>query len=169
MDNSIMVGGRLFATVVFVLLLAGCPTEEKQTPQEQPDQAFSEEIDEITGQFGSARQIIRREAQVYIEKEMPQYNVEGVATTSFTGNLYFVGVDVISGDERKTVNLLARRFYPVSSTSLKIGKNQADPLGLFEDDPATPPYWKVEPLTPELSRALSGYAVKKLEKETEFR
>lgn len=90
--------------------------------------------------------MIRELAEPYVRAQIPGCEVRGVSTMPFTGNLFFVGVDISCREERTTAELVARRFYPADGS---------------------PPYWKVEPLTPTLSRALSGYAVKKLEGEAE--
>src|SRR5947209_19995299 len=85
---------------------------------------------------------IRQAAIEYIKAQFPQWSVRGVTALSYTGNLYLVGVDLISGQQERTLSLIARLFVNESGVM----------------------YWKVEALSSELSQALSGYTLLKYRK-----
>ena len=137
----------LLAPFFLLLLSLGCSSGERSTETSPTLPAQREWLDEMGSGFDdNDRQTIRELAETYVRAQVLGCTVRGISTMPFTGNLFLVGVDLSCGNERKTAELGARRFYPPDGTS---------------------PYWKVEPLTPTLSRALSGYAVKKLEGEVE--
>ena len=101
--------------------------------------------EEMMGEFGDeTRSEVRQAAREYVETQLAGCKVHGVASTVFTGNLFLVGVDISCADGRKTLDLVARRFYPPNGAGS---------------------YWRLDPLTAEFGQALSGYAAKRLERE----
>lgn len=137
---------QLFAVLsCSVALMVSCSSGNEAVKRAPEADVQEEWVDEMMGEFGEqARQEVRKVSQEYVQSQMSDCVVEGMATTAFTGNLFLVGVDVSCAEVRKTLDLVARRFYPPDRLSS---------------------YWKVGPLTPEFGQALSGYAAKRLERE----
>ena len=84
------------------------------------------------------REVIRGVVKGFVEQRFEGSTVEGISVTEINGNLVMAGIDVSIQGKNRTVTLIARRFYRVDKR---------------------PPYWKAEPLTPELARVLAGYSL----------
>jgi hypothetical protein len=133
-----------FILFMSLLVSPGCSSRDEIV--EEPH-APPEWMDEMTGLFSDEeRQRVRKAAETYVESQITGCVVRGISTFVFTGNLYLVGVDISIDDQRETVNLVARRFYPLDGG---------------------PSYWNVEPITTDFIRALSGYALHTLKRERE--
>jgi hypothetical protein len=138
----------LLCLLALTLACVRSADREEQRSETATSRQHEEWFDEMVGDIGEEnRETIRGLAQEYAHTQIPGSIVRGVSTTLFTGNLYLVSVDVMKDDVVLTMDLVARRFYP--------------------PDPAKTPYWRVDPLSPNLSRALSGVAAKRIEREKE--
>jgi hypothetical protein len=138
---------RLLILIALLLaaLLAGCASSGANsasvpapTPKPTPDTKYDWAFDEESTQEDDNpidRVEINARAIEYATTAFPGWKIEGVATFAYTGNLYLVAVDLSQEQKRQTVNLVARRF--------------------FNSDRKA--YWKVDPMTPEIGQALSGW------------
>ncbi|MGA8184008.1 MAG: hypothetical protein WB819_10250, partial [Terriglobia bacterium] len=60
---------------------------------------------------------VREVANAYVQAQESGCSARGFSSTSINGNLYFVAVDLTCDKTRKTLNLVARRFYTLDQES----------------------------------------------------
>lgn len=100
----------LLAPFFLLLLSLGCSSGERSTETSPTLPAQREWLDEMGSGFDdNDRQTIRELAETYVRAQVLGCTVRGISTMPFTGNLYFVGVDVSCRNERRTAELGARR------------------------------------------------------------
>ncbi len=94
----------------------------------------------------------RTSAIEFAKRQNPGWQVEGASAVAYTGNLYLVTVDLSLAKQQKMVNVIAHLFLTKDAEY----------------------YWKCEPLSADLGRALSALAMehlksrnRSLEKSTE--
>lgn len=139
---------RMLALVLSLAFAASCggsPPVQRAvaTPSPAPESAARPQtpeekigVEEYAAQHYDTpehRAQVRQAVSEYVKAQMPGGSVRGVSSYACTGNIYFVGVDISSGRQQRTVNLLVRLFMPDDGKS----------------------YWKVEPLDSEIGRVFT--------------
>ncbi len=109
-------------------------TSEEKAVQEEMIKEDFEFLPDVEDRM-QARQAIKS----YIKELFPRSNITGIALLSYAGTLYEAGVDLSSGGQRHTVNLIVRLFVADSGKS----------------------YWHVEPMSPDVTQSLSTYSLRK--------
>ncbi|HEX8162105.1 MAG TPA: hypothetical protein VF538_09545 [Pyrinomonadaceae bacterium] len=143
---------RAAAAVILAALLAGCAPSGTNTapvvaptPSTTHDPAYDSATDEWLTQDREDpdnRVEARRAAERFVASAYPGWKAEGVSTLAYTGNLYLVAVDLSQEKKRQTISLVARMFINAEGEA----------------------YWKVDPMTPEMGQALSGWTYQQYRK-----
>jgi hypothetical protein len=123
-----------------LVLLVGCNSDSSANQTQSPpkpkntkiESALESEQDDVDS--AEIRMLIRQKTTEYLKSVKPDYQVKGISVTAFRGNIYAVGIDALSGRDRKTFDLIARLY--------------------IADDGES--YWKIENLTQRRSDMLSG-------------
>lgn len=144
---------------LILLALAGC--DERAAAPEEPQSSWPETMNDLennpAGQYdatrewmledmsllGTGREQAREAARAYVLARDPGARIKGMATLSITGNLFLVGVDT---GKPQGEDLLVRRFFDDSGQS----------------------YWKAQPLTETLARAITGHESRALQRDLEI-
>ena len=142
------------AMIIGAVMLTACddqPKEQAEQPRESRPQAYSptdEWIAETVSELlGEGRAEARAAAGLYAQGLWPSWGVRGITSLTVAGNFYLVGVDITSGGEHRTLNLVVRLYFTEGGDS----------------------YWKAEPLTEELAAVLSGYQIGRLRRAEQDR
>lgn len=147
---------RIVFAFVSILALAACDESPKRSgansdnanlEQSAPKVYDPEEegLSEELSFFDRGRDDAREAARAYVLTTLPGAQVHGMATLSVTGNLYLIGVDLVSGGQGQEIDLIARRYF----------------------DDVGGSYWKAQPLTADLARALAGYETRALQQKAQ--
>jgi hypothetical protein len=133
--------------LLIIIIVTGCSSSkvEQSASQQKLEEALTKEMNAASDDSSLRRLQVRQKVVEYLKSTLPNRKVNGISLTPYQGNVYVVGVDFLSEDGRKTLDLIARLY--VSDT----GES----------------YWKIEYLSSKRSEALSGKVLQSEEQDYE--